>query len=63
MHLNFSEIKHYKEEAIPSMESVEIDKRETVTFNPIYFAVEEEDIPDMADSEKKTETVNAYFYI
>lgn len=45
------------------MESVEIDKRETVTFNPIYFAVEEEDIPDMADYEKKTETVNAYFYI
>ncbi|CAL9206576.1 unnamed protein product [Musa hybrid cultivar] len=52
------EIKHYKEEAIPSMESVEIDKRETVTFNPIYLAVEEEEeIPDMADYEKKTETV------
>ncbi|URD79130.1 Autophagy-related protein 3 [Musa troglodytarum] len=55
------EIKHYKEEAIPSMEFVEINKCGTVTFNPFYFAVEE-DIPDMADYENlenpiKTETV------
>ncbi|CAL9076147.1 unnamed protein product [Musa textilis] len=55
------EIKHYKEEAIPTMEFVEINKCGTVTFNPFYFAVEEEDIPDMADYENlenpiKTET-------
>ncbi|URD79129.1 Autophagy-related protein 3 [Musa troglodytarum] len=58
------EIKHYKEEAIPSMEFVEINKCGTVTFNPFYFAVEE-DIPDMADYENlenpiKTETENSY---
>ncbi|KAJ8510664.1 hypothetical protein OPV22_001098 [Ensete ventricosum] len=57
-HQKPKEVERYKEEAIPSMEFLEINKCGNVTFDPFYFDVEEEeDIPDMADYENLTNPI------